>query len=80
MLDLDTLDSEFSRIVKSADGKTSVAPQLAKAYDVFPHSFRASLVAQLVKNLPAMWETWDRSLGWEDCLEKGKATHSSILA
>ena len=40
----------------------------------------ASLVAQLVKNLPAMWETWVRSLGWEDPLEKGKATHSSILA
>ena len=40
----------------------------------------ASLVAQLVKNLPAMWETWLRSLGWEDPLEKGKATHSSILA
>ena len=39
-----------------------------------------SLVAQLVKNLPAMWETWVRSLGWEDPLEKGKATHSSILA
>ena len=39
----------------------------------------ASLVAQLVKNLPAMWETWVRSLGWEDPLEKGKATHSSIL-
>ena len=38
----------------------------------------ASLVAQLVKNLPAMWETWVRSLGWEDPLEKGKATHSSI--
>ena len=33
----------------------------------------ASLVAQLVKNLPAMWETWVRSLGWEDPLEKGKA-------
>ena len=32
---------------------------------------RASLVAQLVKNLPAMWETWVRSLGWEDPLEKG---------
>ena len=32
------------------------------------------------KNLPAMWETWVRSLGWEDPLEKGKATHSSILA
>ena len=37
-------------------------------------------MAQLVKNLPAMWETWVRSLGWEDPLEKGKATHSSILA
>ena len=37
-------------------------------------------VAQLVKNLPAVWETWARSLGWEDPLEKGKATHSTILA
>ena len=36
----------------------------------------ASLVAQLVKNLPAMWETWVWSLGWVDPLEKGKATHS----
>ena len=40
----------------------------------------ASLVAQLVKNLPAMRETWVPSLGWEDPLEKGKATYSSILA
>ena len=40
----------------------------------------ASLVAQLVKNLPVMRETWVRSLGYEDPLEKGKATHSSILA
>ena len=40
----------------------------------------ASLVAQLVKNLPAMWETWVQFLGWEYSLEKGKATHSSILA
>ena len=40
----------------------------------------ASLVAQMVKNLPAMWETWVRSLGWEDPLEEGMATHSSILA
>ena len=40
----------------------------------------ASLVAQLVKNLPAMQETWVQSLGWEDPLEKGKAAHSSILA
>ena len=41
---------------------------------------RASLVAQLVKNACAMWETWVRYLGWEDPLEKGKATRSSILA
>ena len=40
----------------------------------------ASLVAQLVKNLPAMWETWVQSRGWEGPLEKGKALHSSILA
>ena len=40
----------------------------------------ASLVAQLVKNLPATWETWVWSLGWEDPLEKGTATHASILA
>ena len=40
----------------------------------------ASTVAQLIKSLAAMWETWVRSLGWEDPLEKGKVTHSSILA
>ena len=39
----------------------------------------ASLVAQLVKNPPAMWETWVLSLVWEDPLEKGVAVHSSIL-
>ena len=41
---------------------------------------RASLVAQMVKNPPAIWETWVRCLGWEDPLEKGTASHSSILA
>ena len=40
----------------------------------------ASLMAQLVKNLPAMRETWVQSLGWEDPLEKRRATHSSIVA
>ena len=40
----------------------------------------ASLMAQLAKNLPVMPETWVQSLGWDDPLEKGKATHSSILA
>ena len=41
---------------------------------------KASLVAQLVKNLPTVRETWVRSLSWEDPLEEGIATHSSILA
>ena len=40
----------------------------------------ASLVAQMIKNLSAMWETWVRFLGWEDPLEEAMATHSSILA
>ena len=40
----------------------------------------ASLVAQMVKNPPTMPETWVQSLGWEDPLEEGTATHSSILA
>ena len=39
-----------------------------------------SFVAQLVKNPSAVWETWVRSLGWEDALEKGKSTNSGILA
>ena len=40
----------------------------------------ASLVAQTVKTLPAMWETWVRSLGWEDPLKEGMTTHSRILS
>ena len=44
-----------------------------------PQYFRASLMAQLVKNLPAMCKIWVQSLGWEDLLEKGTAAHSSIL-
>ena len=54
--------------------------QYTHRFGGFPHSSvgeESALVTQLVKNLPAMWETWVRSLGWEDPLEKGKAT--SIL-
>ena len=40
----------------------------------------ASLVAQIIKYTPAMWETWVQSLGWDNPLEEGRATHSSILA
>ena len=42
--------------------------------------YSSSLIVQLAKNLPAMQETWVQSLGWEDTLEKGKASNSSILA
>ena len=40
----------------------------------------AGFLAQMVKNLPAMWETWVQSLSWKDPLEEGMAMHSSILA
>ena len=50
-------------------------------YDIdWTYVYLSSLVAQLVKNPPAMWETWVQSLGWEEPPEKGMATHSSILA
>ena len=51
----------------------SILPQLKKKNG-------ASLVAQTVKNLPAMQEIWVQSLGWEDPLENGMATHSNIFA
>ena len=48
---------------------------------IFTHAvIRASLVAQTVKNPPTKWETWVLSLGWEDPLKEGMATHSSMLA
>ena len=66
-------------------GKTYGTWLIASAHSVVTIIFCclsvfAFLVAQLVKNLLAMWETWFQFLGWEDPLEKGKATHSSILA
>ena len=68
----------------SAGGRGSIPGQGTRPYmSQFKSSHattRASLVAQTVKNLPAMQETWVRSLGWEDPLEEGMATHSSILA
>ena len=47
---------------------------------IYESERRTSLVAQTVKRLPTMWETWVQSLGWEDLLEKEMVTHSSILA
>ena len=55
-------------------------PSIRKIFLKGYYMYHASLVAQLVKNLVAMWETWVLSLGWEDPLEKGMATHSSVLA
>ena len=55
-------------------------PQWGSATFKYNCGVWVSLVAQMVKNLPAMWETWVRSLGWEDPLGKGMATHSRILA
>ena len=57
-----------------------VVYNMNKVINVALYVLWASLVAQLVKNLPAMGETWVQSLGWEDSLEKEKATHSSTLA
>ena len=51
-----------------------------KAFWIFSDKLWASLVAQMVKNLPAMWETWVQSLDQEEPLEKQTAAHSSILA
>jgi len=49
-------------------------------YSLDTNSIWASLVAQMVKNLPAMQESWVRSLHWEDPLENGMTTHSSVFA
>ena len=62
-------------------GSLCCSPEITNIVNwLYPNTKWASVVAQLIKNLPVMWETWGRSLGWEDPLEKGKATHSSILA
>ena len=56
-----------------------VCASSSQAFQMMYSAYRASLVAQLVKNPPAIRETWVWSLGWEDPLEKGKATHFGIL-
>ena len=77
-------DSSVGRESACNAGDSSSVPGLGRSPGEgigYPFQYSwASLVAQLVKNLPAMWETWVQSLGWEDPLEKGKATHSSFLA
>ena len=77
-------DSSIGKESTSNTGDPGLIPGSGKSTGAgigYPLQYSwASLEAQFVKNLPAMWETWVRSLGWEDPLEKGKATHCSILA
>ena len=81
---MDFLDSSVGRESTCNAENTSSVPGLGRSAGEgigYPLQYsRASLVAQLVKNLTAMWEYSVQSLGWEDPLEKGKATYSSILA
>ena len=69
-----------SPLRKETGDSSRVCTSHSKRPFIKQYSLRASLVAQMVKNLPAMLETWVQSLGQEDPLEKGMATHSSILA
>ena len=80
----DFLDSSVGKESANNAGDPYLIPGLGRSAREgigYPLQYSwASFVAQLLKSLSAMWETWVRSLGWEDPLEKGKATHSSILA
>ena len=67
-------------VINSTLSKTALIFSFQFSFNFNFIKYWASLVAQLVKNLSAMWETWIWSLGWEDTLEKWKANHSSILA
>ena len=77
-------DSSVGKESACNAGDTGSIPELERSAGegiCYPLQYSwAFLVAQLVKNSPVMRETWVQSLGWEDPLEKGKATHSSILA
>ena len=70
----------FGCLWAEAAVKNSGALEPDWGFGVHHPSYGASLIAQLVKNLPAVQETWVLSLGWEDLLEKEMATHSSTLA
>jgi len=78
-----TLVHRVSDTTQLSHPLSSLSPpafNLSQHQGLFQWVGSSHLMAQLIKNLPAMWETWVWSLGWEDPLEKGKATHSSILA
>ena len=67
--------------LKKLEREEQIKPRVSRRKKTVSIQVRSSsLVAQMAKNLPAMWETWAQSLGWEDNLEKGGTAHSSILA
>ena len=70
-----TVDKEICEIIAVKEIEFIMTDKI-----IIVNHARATLVAQLVKNPPIMQETWVQSLDWKDPLEKGKATHSSILA
>ena len=76
-LSVSSIAPQFESIISSVFSLL-YGPILTSIYRIFICT--VSLVIQMVKNLPAMWETWVQSLGWEDPLEEGTATHSSILS
>ena len=77
-------DSSVSQESTCNAGDSSSIPGLGRSAGEgigYPLQYSwAAIVTQLVKNPPTMWETWVWSLGWQDPLEKGRVTHSSILA
>ena len=80
MLLLDCILDQWFKLEKREGVKTAKGAESGTFKNKAPRVIQASLVAQKVKNLPATWETWVQSLGWEDPLEEGMATHSSSLA
>ena len=70
----------FNKTSISDEKKNNTCRDMKPAFVEWLTILGSSLVNQLVKTLPAIWETQVQSLGWEDRLEKGMATHSSILA
>ena len=77
---LNDLRSNLFFFSHSSEGCLGLAEHFSVGISHIDWAYGASLVAQRVKRLPAMWETQVRFLGWEDPLEKEMATHSSILA
>ena len=81
---LKRLSSSSSSAGKESTCNAGLIPELGRSPGKgigYPLQYSwASLVAQMVKNVPAMWENWVQSLGWKDMLEKGTGIHFSILA